>query len=72
MGSEARYSIGGVRVQFELVCAECGDTDNWINTPLKDFRQDLKQYKEDMKKDGWKIGNCRCKTLCPECNSKRS
>ena len=63
----AKYS--GVRIQFDLVCDECGDVDNWIAVRVGEYRREIKNFKKAMRLEGWRIGNgSGKKCLCPMCN----
>lgn len=61
----------GIRIMLELICDECGDTDNYIAVRPGQCMTQLKSFRVGMKKAGWRIGNYGGKkTLCPECNKK--
>ena len=60
----------GIQIQFDVICDECGDVDNWIAVHIGEYRKQLKCCKEQRKKAGWRIGNDNGrKTLCPTCNN---
>jgi hypothetical protein len=72
MSGLEREEMSGIRVQFDVICDECGDVDNWIGTRIGEYRWQLKFFIKAMKAEGWKIGNWTSKkTLCPECNKSR-
>ncbi len=65
------YPTYGIRIMFELICDECGDTDNYIAIRPGEYTSQMKSFRAGMKKLGWRIGNYDGKkTLCPLCGGK--
>ena len=69
---EGRAMTCGIKIEFDVVCEDCGDCENWINIRVGDYRDTLKKFRREMRESGWRIGNDDGKpTLCPECVAVR-